>query len=174
LVVAGFLGKLGRLSHRHECDLRNSSTVRIRAADLGDVAGVTTCVCAAYQRYIQRIGKQPGPMLEDYSKVIREHQVYVAERDGSLLGALVLVDTSEGLLIDNVAVDPASQGMGVGRLLLEFAEAEARRLGLVSIYLSTNEKMTENQALYSRIGYVVFDHRVVNGYPRVFMRKQLP
>jgi hypothetical protein len=34
--------------------------------------------------------------------------------------------------------------------------------------------MTENQALYSRIGYVVFDHRVVNGYPRVFMRKQLP
>jgi len=113
-------------------------------------------------------------MLEDYSKVIREHQVYVAERDGSLLGALVLVDTNEGLLIDNVAVDPASQGMGVGRLLLEFAEAEARRLGLVSIYLSTNEKMTENQALYSRIGYVVFDHRVVNGYPRVFMRKQLP
>jgi hypothetical protein len=34
--------------------------------------------------------------------------------------------------------------------------------------------MTENQVLYSRIGYVAFDHRVVNGYPRVFMRKQLP
>src|ERR1041384_8381988 len=80
--------------------LRNSSTVRIRPANLEDAAGVTTCVCAAYHPYIQRIGKQPGPMLEDYSKVIREHQVYVAERDGSLLGALVLVDTNEGLLID--------------------------------------------------------------------------
>jgi GNAT superfamily N-acetyltransferase len=151
----------------------NNSTVRIRPANLEDVAGVTACVCAAYHRYIQRIGKQPGPMLEDYSKVIREHQVHVVERDRRILGALVLVDTNEGLLIDNVAVDPSSQGTGVGRLLLEFAETEARRRGLLSVYLSTNEKMTENQALYSRIGYVAFDHRVVNGYPRVFMRKQL-
>ena len=107
----------------------NNSTVRVRLADLEDVAGVTACVCAAYHRYIQRIGKQPGPMLEDYSKVIHEHQVHVVERDRRILGALVLVDTSEGLLIDNVAVDPSSQGTGVGRLLLEFAEAEARSEG---------------------------------------------
>ena len=120
----------------------NNSTVRVRLADLEDVAGVTACVCAAYYRYIQRIGKQPGPMLEDYSKVIHEHQVHVVERDRRILSALVLVDTSEGLLIDNVAVDPSSQGTGVGRLLLEFAEAEARRRGLLSIYLSTNERMT--------------------------------
>jgi GNAT superfamily N-acetyltransferase len=152
---------------------RNSPPVGIRTANLEDVAGVTACVCAAYHKYIQRIGKQPGPMLDDYAKVIHEHQVHVVERDRRILGALVLVDTNEGLLIDNVAVDPSSQGTGVGRLLLEFAEAEARRRGLLSIYLSTNEKMTENQALYSRIGYVAFDHRVVNGYPRVFMRKQL-
>lgn len=152
----------------------NSSTVTIRPASQADAAAVTACVCAAYQRYIQRIGKQPGPMLEDYSTVIHEHQVHVAERGQHILGVLVLVETSEGLLIDNVAVDPSSQGIGVGRHLLEFAEAEARRRGLLSIYLSTNEKMTENQELYSRIGYVAFDHRLVNGYRRVFMRKQLP
>jgi GNAT superfamily N-acetyltransferase len=152
----------------------SSSTVRIRPANPEDAAGVTACICAAYQRYIERIGKQPGPMLEDYSTVIRELEVHIVERDGCILGALVLQDTNEGLLIDNVAVDPTSQGTGVGRLLLEFAEAEARRRGLFSIYLSTNEKMTENQELYSRIGYVAFDHRVINGYRRVFMRKQLP
>jgi hypothetical protein len=33
--------------------------------------------------------------------------------------------------------------------------------------------MHENRALYTRVGYVEYDHRVVNGYPRVFMRKQL-
>lgn len=146
----------------------------IRPAAPEDAAAVTACVCAAYQRYIPRIGKQPGPMLEDYAKVIREQHVHVVERDRHILGVLVLVDTSEGLLIDNVAVDPASQGIGVGRLLLEFAEAEARRRGLSSVYLSTNEMMTENQALYSRIGYVAFDHRLIKGYPRVFMRKPLP
>lgn len=145
-----------------------------RPATLDDVGGVTACVCAAYHRYIQRIGKQPGPMLDDYANVIREHHVHVVERNRRIVGVLVLMDTEEGLLIDNVAVDPAAQGTGVGRLLLEFAEAEARRRKLRSIYLSTNEKMTENQQLYARIGYVAFDHRVINGYPRVFMRKSLP
>lgn len=145
-----------------------------RPATLDDVGGVTACVCAAYHRYIQRIGKQPGPMLEDYANVIREHHVHVVEHARRIVGVLVLMETEEGLLIDNVAVDPAAQGTGVGRLLLEFAEAEARRRKLRSIYLSTNEKMTENQQLYARIGYVAFDHRVINGYPRVFMRKPLP
>jgi hypothetical protein len=33
--------------------------------------------------------------------------------------------------------------------------------------------MTENQALYSRIGYVQFDTRTEQGLARVYMRKQL-
>jgi GNAT superfamily N-acetyltransferase len=37
---------------------------------------------------------------------------------------------------------------GLGRALLEFAEAEARRAGLDSINLSTHEKAFENLALY--------------------------
>jgi hypothetical protein len=33
--------------------------------------------------------------------------------------------------------------------------------------------MFGNRALYTRIGYVQYDHRVVNGFPRVFLRKTL-
>jgi N-acetylglutamate synthase-like GNAT family acetyltransferase len=112
-------------------------------------------------------------MLQDCSSVIRSSQVHVAERDERILGVLELLVTDEGLLLDSVAVDPSAQGTGVGRQLLEFAEAEARRKGFESIYLMTNEKMTENQALYARIGYVLFDRRTVNGYTRVLMRKEL-
>jgi GNAT superfamily N-acetyltransferase len=65
------------------------------------------------------------------------------------------------------------QKTGVGKALLEFAEAEARRLGYDSIHLSTHEKMTENQALYARIGYREYDRRVEDGYSRVYMRKRL-
>ena len=57
--------------------------------------------------------------------------------------------------------------------MFEFAEQEAKWHGYDSIYLMTNEKMTENQALYSRIGYILFDRRVVHGYARVLMRKAL-
>ena len=150
----------------------NASAV-IRAAAPSDVAAITRCVCAAYLRHIERVGKQPWPMLQDYSNVIRTSQVHVAERDWRILGVLELLVTDEGFLLDSVAVEPSAQGTGIGRQLLEFAEKEARRHGFQSIYLMTNEKMTENQALYARIGYVLFDRQTVHGYSRVLMRKPL-
>jgi ribosomal protein S18 acetylase RimI-like enzyme len=112
-------------------------------------------------------------MLENYSQVITERQVLVAERDRAILGVLVLMITGEGFLLDNVAVDPLYQGAGVGRTLLELAEAEARRQGYEAIHLYTHAQMTENQALYARIGYKEYDRRVEKGFARVYMRKDL-
>lgn len=145
----------------------------IRQAVPDDAEAVAACVGAAYRHYIDRIGKPPAAMLEAYAEVIRQHQVAVAESDGAIVGVLVLAVTEEGLCLENVAVDPTVHGKGVGRALLERAEAEARRQGFAEIYLYTHEKMTENQALYSKIGYVEYDRRVEKGYSRVYMRKRL-
>ena len=112
-------------------------------------------------------------MLEDYDEVIRHSQVHVAIADGRVIGAIVLQITKEGFYIDNVSVRPAVKGRGVGRLLLELAESEARKQGYASLYLATHERMTENRQLYSRAGYLEYDRRIVNGYPRVFFRKML-
>ena len=128
---------------------------------------------AAYRHYIERIGRPPGPMLDDYAEVIRERPVHVAEAKGKIVGVLVLDVTDEGFLLENVAVDPALKGKGLGRQLIQFAEAEARRQGHASIYLYTHEKMTENQSHYAKIGYVVYARRVENGLARVYMRKAL-
>src|SRR6266545_4268805 len=152
--------------YRRMSALVPGSPVVIRAAAAADVPGVTRCVCAAYLRYIEHVGKQPAPMLQDYANVIRAGQVHVAERDVLILGVLELLVTDEGFLLDSIAVDPLAQGTGVGRRLFEFAEQEAKRHGYDSIYLMTNEKMSENQDLYSRIGYILFDRRIVHGYSR--------
>jgi ribosomal protein S18 acetylase RimI-like enzyme len=72
-----------------------------------------------------------------------------------------------------VAVAPEVQGSGLGRLMLEFAEQAAIKAGYHAIRLYTNEAMTENIALYSRIGYAE-THRVEEkGLRRVYMRKPL-
>jgi len=149
------------------------SEMAIRRAKPEDAPGIAACVCEAYVHYIERIGKQPGPMLEDYAEVVQQFQVHVAAAGSKIVGAIVLKVTDEGFYVDNVAVRPMVKGKGVGRLLLEVAETEARHQGYKSIYLATHELMTENRALYSRIGYVEYDRRVVNGYPRVFFRKAL-
>jgi ribosomal protein S18 acetylase RimI-like enzyme len=112
-------------------------------------------------------------MTEDYTEVIENRRVTVAESGGTIVGLLVLTIDDEGFLIDNIAVDPSHQGQGLGKALLVFAEAEARRAGFDSIYLYTNERMTENLALYSRIGYVEYDRRPIGETSLVYMRKQL-
>jgi GNAT superfamily N-acetyltransferase len=145
----------------------------MRRATEADVAAVTELVDAAYRHYVPRIGGLPGPMTADYRRVIAEREVTVAVADGSVAGLIVLAETPEGFCIENVAVHPSHQGRRLGRALLAFAEQEARRAGFGSIYLYTHEKMTENLALYGRLGYVEYDRRPVTGFSLVFLRKQL-
>jgi len=112
-------------------------------------------------------------MLEDYSDVIAWHRVFVAEDMGRIVGVIVLITEGGQALLDNVAVHPDTQGRGLGRRLIAFAENEARRLGFPAIELYTHQLMAENQALYARLGYREFDRRTEKGYPRVYMRKAL-
>jgi len=146
----------------------------IRAARESDARTLCDIVYAAYRHYISRIGKPPGPMLDDYKQRVADRQAWVLEESGQISGILVLEETQAGLLLDNVAVLPDRQGKGYGRLLIEFAEAEAHRRGFQQIQLYTHALMTENIALYHRIGFVE-THRVSEkGYDRVYMTKQLP
>ena len=118
-----------------------------RSATGADAPKVATLVNAAYGHYVERIGMVPRPMTGDYADVIANRQVTVAESNGTIVGVIVLAVDDEGFLIDNVAVDPSYRGKGLGRALLEFAEAEAQRAGFDSIYLYTHEKMRENLAV---------------------------
>ena len=145
----------------------------LRSANVADVPKVSALVDAAYGHYVERLGMLPRPMTEDYSEVIANRRVTVAESHGTIVGLIVLAVDDEGFLIDNVAVDPSYRGKGLGRALLEFAEAEARRAGFDSIYLYTHEKMSENVTIYSRVGYVEYDRRSQGRFSLVYMRKHL-
>jgi ribosomal protein S18 acetylase RimI-like enzyme len=147
--------------------------VRLRPATIEDVPRLTELVQAAYGHYVERLGGPPRPLTDDYSQVVRNSPVTVAELDGEIAGLIVLGVNAEGFLVDNVAVDPSHQGTGVGRALLEHAEAAARRAGFDSIYLYTHEKMTENLSLYARIGYIEYDRRPHGDDHLVYLRKSL-
>jgi ribosomal protein S18 acetylase RimI-like enzyme len=145
----------------------------LRPATPADVPRLTELVHAAYGHYVERLGEPPRPMNDDYAEIVRAYRVTVAERSGQIVGLIVLGVDDEGFFVDNVAVDPTHQGRGAGKALLEHAEVEARRAGFDSIYLYTHEKMTENVALYSRIGYVEYDRRLHGEARLVYLRKEL-
>jgi GNAT superfamily N-acetyltransferase len=146
----------------------------IRIATIEDRPAVEAIVKAAYSHYVPRIGCEPGPMRDNYAMLIRDGRVHVMEIDGAVRGLLVLLPEKDTMLLDNVAVEPVRQGTGIGRKLLEFAERAALRAGYRSIRLYTNEAMTEDIALYSRIGFVETHRGEEKGLRRVYMSKELP
>jgi ribosomal protein S18 acetylase RimI-like enzyme len=127
----------------------------------------------AYGNYVERIGMRPGPMDEDYGAVVRDGHAFVADVEGDIAGLLVLVPCDDHLLIENVAVEPARQSQGIGQALMAHAERRAGELGLGELRLYTHVKMTENRALYARLGYREDEERVEEGFARVFMSKRL-
>lgn len=146
-------------------------TGQIRLARPGDAATVAAIVRDAYTPYVARIGREPGPMLDDYDALVRDGRVQVLDEGGAIVAILVLLPESDHLLLDNVAVAPSAHGRGFGKRMVAHAEAEARRLGFKELRLYTHQLMTENVAIYERLGFVETHRATQKGFPRVFMRK---
>jgi ribosomal protein S18 acetylase RimI-like enzyme len=147
--------------------------VLIRPAQPGDEAAIESIVERAYGVYVERIGMRPGPMDADHAEKVRRGLVSVAELDGDVVGLIVLVETRDHLMVENVAVAPERQGEGIGRAMLGRAEVAAREAGVGEIRLFTHSKMTENRAFYRRLGYRETDRRDEQGFDRVFLVKSL-
>ena len=143
----------------------------IRPATAADVAPIRAMIERAYAPYVPRIGRQPAPMDADYAAHVADGELAVLEVDGAIAGLVVWRAEADHAFVDNVAVDPARQGQGIGRRLLDFVAREAAARGLPELRLYTNAKMIENLALYPRLGWTEFDRRREDGFDRVFFRK---
>ena len=170
------MGLLATVKHRFAgfvLATGKAGPIDIRKGNLTDLDGVKDCACQAYARYVSRIGRKPVPMVADFKAQIEAGMLHVADVNGEAAGFIVLYPRRDHLHVENVAVFPARQGKGLGRALMRFAEEEAGRLGLAAIELYTNVKMTENQLLYTALGYLETDRRDEDGFVRIFYRKDL-
>ena len=142
----------------------------IRRAKIDDAEALTAIMHSAYGEYSARFDDEILPPLSvDYAQEIQSFPVWVAESCGSLVGGIMCFTEDDQFTIANVAVSPQFQGQGLGRGLLEFAEAEARNQGELELHLATHVKLVENIALYKHLGWAERgrDER------RVFMRKTI-
>jgi GNAT superfamily N-acetyltransferase len=145
----------------------------IRSATDDDVARIRTIAHAAYGKYVASIGREPAPMIADYDGDVAAHRIVVIATAEQVRGYMVAWPESDAYLIGNIAIDPASQGRGLGRRLLEHAAGEARRLGLPALRLYTNVMMRENLAMYAHLGFVETHRAIEDGYHRVHLRLSL-
>jgi N-acetylglutamate synthase-like GNAT family acetyltransferase len=85
--------------------------------------------------------------------MLAEGLVWVAEDAGELIGFAACQAYFDALHLWELAVRHDRQGKGAGRALVETAAAEARRLGLSAVTLTTFRDIPWNGPLYARLGF---------------------
>lgn len=144
-----------------------------RLARPEEAEAIRALVERAYAHYIPLLGRRPAPMDDDFARRIAHGQAHVLERDGAIVALAVVEDRGGHLWIEDLAVEPALHGQGIGRALLAFCEARARGLGLRELRLLTNERMERNRAIYAKAGFAETDRREEEGFRRVYMVRRL-
>ncbi|KAI5199547.1 hypothetical protein E4T39_06193 [Aureobasidium subglaciale] len=144
-----------------------------------DLASIHDLITTAYTPYIARLeGKKPAPMTADYASLVTDSSLYVlrpAAAPSIIAGciSLALTEGGDALEINNLAVSPAAQGKGYGKVFMAFSEEFAKDNGITKLELYTNVKMVENLALYRKLGYQELGRWSEDGFERVFFRKEV-
>ena len=113
-------------------------------------------------------------MVADFAAEVAAGHVVVIATAGAVHGYMIAWPETDAYLVDNIAIDPARQGEGLGRQLMDHAVGEARRRRLSAIRLYTNAAMTENLSIYAHMGFVESHRAVERGFNRVYLRRALP
>lgn len=89
-----------------------------------------------------------------------DYTLYLAELDGRPVGtfALLVMDNlghlgAPSAVVEDVAVDPAHHGQGIGRLMMKDALRRAKAKGCYKLVLSSNAKRERAHAFYEGLGF---------------------
>lgn len=146
----------------------------MRRAEAKNADSVRALTRAAYAKWVPMIGREPKPMTADYTHAVSQHLIDLYEEQGVLVALVEMIPQPGYLLIENLAVDPAHQGKGLGAWLLAHAENTARQLALPEVQLYTNEAFETNITFYAAKGYAVFlSTPIAGGGTMVSMKKCL-
>ncbi len=146
---------------------------RLRQALPADAAAIRSLTRAAYAKWVPLIGREPKPMGADYEAAVRAHRFDLLYRDGNLAALVETIVEPDHLLIENLAVLPACQGLGLGRRLMAHVERLAEAQGFAEVRLYTNKLFAENVAFYERLGYRVYREEEFRGGIAVHMSKAI-
>ncbi|OJH33552.1 GNAT family N-acetyltransferase [Cystobacter ferrugineus] len=135
-----------------------------RAATGADIPALIALVTAAYRGDASRAGWTTEADLLDGARIdapglradLRRERstILVAERDGRLLACAHVADEGGVGYFGMFAVDPGQQGGGIGKLVMQAAEAHAaREWGLSTMRMTVIDVRDELIAFYERRGY---------------------
>jgi ribosomal protein S18 acetylase RimI-like enzyme len=121
----------------------------------------------AFQRLIPQLSSSnPPPTQDELAQIISAPStvLFIARLDEHIVGTLTLatfrIPTGVRAWIEDVVVDTAARGHGVGEALNQAAILEARHRGAITVDLTSRPSREAANRLYQRIGFVARDTNV--------------
>ena len=146
-----------------------ASDPSVTVRELLDPVDVTSDVIAAFARLIPQLSSSsPAPTPEELTEMVvsdADHLLVACDADGTILGSMTLVvfriPTGVRAWIEDVVVDEAARGRGVGELLNRHALDLAYGLGAKTVDLTSRPTREAANRLYQKLGFVL---RTTNVY----------
>jgi ribosomal protein S18 acetylase RimI-like enzyme len=152
----------------------------LRTATVSDAAAIAATIAAAFAQYHGKLVPESGAFRETAEGIAAElnksASAIVAERNGEMLGCVLMEGMEGDLYFGRLSVLPSARGLGLARRLIDAVEAEARRRGLAGIRLGVRVVLTDNQRLFTGLGYQEISREAHPGFDHptsINMRKPL-
>lgn len=157
-----------------------SDSLVLRAGTATDAPAIAATIAASFEQYRGRLVPESGAFGETAAGIATELDkgagAIVAERNGEMLGCVLMEEMEGDLYFGRLAVLPSARGLGIARRLIEAVEAEARRRGLAGVRLGVRVVLTDNQRLFNSLGYREISREAHPGFDHptsINMRKML-
>ncbi len=134
-----------------------SGEVEIRRAVPGDEQAIADVLLAGFSVFRSEYTPQAfavvTPGADEIAGRFSGGAMWVAEIAGEIVGTASVLPEPEWLYIRSVAVLPAAQGKGVGRLLMNAIEKYALENGFARMFLYTTYFSTGAIGMYEKLGF---------------------
>ncbi len=158
-----------------------SDTLVLRTGTAGDAAAIARVIAASFEQYRGKLNPESGAFRETANGIAAELNkctgAIVAERNGEMLGCVLVEELEGDLYFGRLSVVPSARGQGLAKRLIDAVEAEARRRGLPGVRLGVRVVLTDNQRLFQALGYRETSREAHPGFDHptsINMRKPLP
>ena len=139
----------------------------VSAPEIEIANAVTDEIVAAFERLIPQLSSSsPAPTRDQLAAIVEDpfSVLYLARVDGDIVGSLTLamyqIPTGLKAWIEDVVVDGAARGKGVGEALSAAALDEARRRGAKDVSLTSRPFRESANRLYQRLGFQPYETNV--------------
>lgn len=136
---------------------RNEPRIQVCLAKADDAAAIASVLRESFLEYESSYTPAgfaaTTPTSEQLQRRWYEGPVWIALRDGTIVGTVSVVLQGAALYVRSMAVLPAARGQRVGELLLDEVERFAAAQGYARLFLSTTPFLARAIRLYENSGF---------------------